>query len=149
MRDSAGNVGRMSRVHITNTVAPVQTPTTMPVLERIDVIEPGLDLWGQTTGVSPEDLVPSNLTYRIHPGDMLSIEIYELYVKGQWYPMSRRVDAGGYIRLPELDEILVAGRTAEELQLDIEDRLRLDVMRHPTVNVSIETGNAHRSSWTA
>ena len=28
MRDSAGNVGRMSRVHITNTVAPVQTPTT-------------------------------------------------------------------------------------------------------------------------
>lgn len=120
----------------------MQTPTTMPVLERIDVIEPGLDLWGQTTGVSPEDLVPSNLTYRIHPGDMLSIEIYELYVKGQWYPMSRRVDAGGYIRLPELDEILVAGRTAEELQLDIEDRLRLDVMRHPTVNVSIETGNA-------
>ena len=120
----------------------MQTPTTMPVLERIDVIEPSLDLWGQTTGVTPEDLVPSNLTYRIHPGDTLTIEIYELYMKGQWYPLSRRVDAGGYIRFPKFGEVLVAGLTAEELQLAIEEKLRLEVMNHPTVNVSIETGNA-------
>ncbi|MBM44341.1 MAG: hypothetical protein CMJ36_04930 [Phycisphaerae bacterium] len=120
----------------------MQTPTTMPVLERIDVIEPSLDLWGQTTGVTPEDLVPSNLTYRIHPGDELTIEIYELYMKGQWYPITRRVDAGGYIRFPKFGEVLVAGRTAEELQVAIEDRLRADVMQHPTVHVTINTGSA-------
>ena len=37
-------------------------PTTMPILTRIDAIEPGSDLWGQTTSVTPEDLVPSDLS---------------------------------------------------------------------------------------
>ena len=73
----------------------METATTMPVLERIDAIEPSADLWGQTTSVTPEDLVPSNLSYRIHPGDQLRLEFYELYAKNQWYPVTRRVDAGG------------------------------------------------------
>ena len=48
-------------------------PTTMPILTRIDAIEPGGDLWGQTTGVTPEDLMPGNLSYTIVPGDTLQI----------------------------------------------------------------------------
>ena len=120
----------------------MQTPTTMPVLERIDAIEPSSDLWGQTTGVLPEDLVPSNLSYRVHPGDDLRIEFYELYAKGQWFPVVRRVDAGGYLRLPELGEVLAAGRTAEELQDELEQMLASEVMKNPTVDVAIESGGA-------
>jgi polysaccharide export outer membrane protein len=120
----------------------METPTTMPVLERIDAIEPSSDLWGQTTGVLPEDLIPSNLSYRIHPGDQLKVEFYELYATSQWYPVVRRVDAGGYLRLPELGEVLVAGRTAQELQNELEQMLESDVMNNPTVDVSIESGGA-------
>jgi polysaccharide export outer membrane protein len=120
----------------------METATTMPVLERIDAIEPSADLWGQTTSVLPEDLVPSNLSYRIHPGDQLRIEFYELYAKNQWYPVTRRVDAGGYVRLPELDEVLAAGLTAEQLQTELEMLLARDVMDNPTVYVAIESGGA-------
>ena len=120
----------------------METATTMPVLERIDAIEPSADLWGQTSGVTPEDLVPSNLSYRIHPGDQLRIEIYELYAKNQWYPVTRQVDAGGYIRLPELDEVLTAGLTAEQLQTELEMLLARDVMDNPTVYVAVESGGA-------
>lgn len=121
----------------------METPTTMPILERIDVIEPSVDLWGQTTGVDPEDLVPSNLAYRIHPGDTLRIEIYELYAQGQWYPVQRDVDAGGYIRLPELGDVLAAGQTAQQLQDEITQLLEVNVMSHPTVHVAVEAGGAY------
>ncbi|MEE2719821.1 MAG: polysaccharide biosynthesis/export family protein [Planctomycetota bacterium] len=120
----------------------METPTTMPILDRIDVIEPSEDLWGQTTTVRPEDLVPSNLSYRLHPGDGVRIEIYELYQQGQWYPFTRDVDAGGYIRIPQLGDILAAGMTAQELQNELEMLLARDVMSHPTVHVAIETSNA-------
>jgi len=120
----------------------METPTTMPILDRIDVIEPSDDLWGQTTTVRPEDLVPSNLSYRLHPGDGVRIEIYELYQQGQWYPFTRDVDAGGYIRIPQLGDILAAGMTAQELQNELEMLLARDVMAHPTVHVAIESGGA-------
>ena len=120
----------------------METPTTMPILDRIDVIEPSEDLWGQTTTVRPEDLVPSNLSYRLHPGDGVRIEIYELYQQGQWYPFTRNVDAGGYIRIPQLGDILAAGMTAQELQNELEMLLARDVMSHPTVHVAIESGGA-------
>ena len=121
----------------------METPTTMPILERIDVIEPGSDLWGQTTSVTPEDLVPSNLSYRLHPGDAIRIEIYELYQPGQWYPVSRNVDAGGYVRVPEIGDMLAAGKTAQELQDEIEQVLARDIMNHPTVHVTIDSGTAY------
>ena len=121
----------------------METPTTMPILERIDVIEPGVDLWGQTTSVTPKDLIPSNLSYRLHPGDSIRIEIYELYQPGQWYPVARDIDAGGYVRVPELGDVLAAGQTAQELQDEIEYMLARDVMNHPTVHVVIDSGTAY------
>ena len=120
----------------------METPTTMPILDRIDVIEPSQDLWGQTTSVRPEDLVPSNLNYRLHPGDTVRVEIYELYQQGQWYPYTRTVDAGGYIRNPELGDSLAAGMTAQQLQDEIEMLLARKVMSHPTVHVAIESNTA-------
>ncbi len=120
----------------------METPTTMPILNRIDVIEPSADLWGQTTSVTPEDLVPSNLSYRIHPGDTVKIDVYELFQKGQWYPFVRVVDAGGYIRTPKLGDILSAGKTAQQLQDEITEMLVINVMSNPTVHVSVESGTA-------
>ncbi len=51
-------------------------PVTMPVLDRIAAIEPSADLWGQTSQVTAEDLIPSDLAYRLHPGDVLEVQIY-------------------------------------------------------------------------
>ncbi|MCH2132453.1 MAG: polysaccharide biosynthesis/export family protein [Phycisphaerales bacterium] len=117
-------------------------PTTMPILTRIDAIEPGTDLWGQTTSVAPEDLVPSDLAYRIIPGDTLQIEIYELYNRGEFFPFIRRVDQSGNVQIPELGPLRAAGMTAQAFRDSLRNELSERVMPNPTVSVDVSEGGA-------
>ncbi len=119
-------------------------PTTMPILTRIDAIEPGTDLWGQTTSVMPEDLVPSDLSYRVTPGDTIQVEIYELYQRGAFFPFSRRVDPSGNINIPEVGPVRAAGRTSHGLRDEIVRALKSSGKGpiDPTVSVDITQGGA-------
>lgn len=117
-------------------------PTTMPILTRIDAIEPGGDLWGQTTGVTPEDLVPNDLAYKIAPGDSLQIEIYGLYQRGVFFPFVRRVDQSGNISVPELGPIRAAGLTAQSFLESLKRELSARIMNDPTVSVDVTEGGA-------
>ena len=119
-------------------------PTTMPILTRIDAIEPGSDLWGQTTSVTPEDLVPSDLSYRVTPGDTIQVEIYELYQQGAFFPFARRVDPSGNINIPEVGPVRAAGRTSHGLRDEIIRALKTSGKGpiDPTVSVDITQGGA-------
>ncbi len=114
-------------------------PTTIPILERLDAIEEEDDLWGQTTDVMPEDLIPSDLSYRMIPGDFVTIQVYELYVPGQWTANTRRIDAGGNLRVPELGDVGAAGLTAQEFEDQLANQLQ-SIIVHPQVDVQIEEG---------
>lgn len=120
------------------------TAITIPILRRIDVIERGDDLWGDTSAPTVEDLLPSDLTYRLIPGDVVVIEIYGLYTPGQWYPIQLRLDATGEIRLPELGNIKVAGMTVQELEDQVKEMLLKDVLVNPLVNASIAEAGGFR-----
>ena len=118
------------------------TPVTMPVLDRIAAIEPSIDLWGETSAVSHADLQSSDLSYRLHPGDVLDIRIYELYTPGQFFPLSVRVDQSGDIHVPEVGPVDAAGLTVPELQQELIEMLAKKVMKDPTVSVSVASGGA-------
>lgn len=120
------------------------TAITIPILRRIDVIERGDDPWGDTSAPTAQDLLPGELTYRLIPGDAVTIGIYQLYVTGQWYTVTLRVDATGKIRLPELNEFEAAGLTAQELEDRITSLLSEDVLLNPLVDVSIAEASAFR-----
>ena len=53
------------------------TPTTMPILSRLDVIERQGAAGTAVVPPSPEDLVPGELKYRLAPGDVVRVEIPE------------------------------------------------------------------------
>ena len=112
------------------------TPTSIPILDRIDIIEQDVEL-PQLTKVTSADLTPSDLEYRIAPGDILDIEIYGLYAQSQRHPVQRRVDQGGYFRVPEVGDVLVAGLTPQGAQEVISKELASTVMTHPSVQVSL------------
>lgn len=118
------------------------TPITMPVLDRIAAIEPSTDLWGETSQVSAADLVPSNISYRLHPGDVIDVQIYELYTPGQFYPVTTRIDQGGLIHIPDVGPVTAAGLTVPQLQQEIIARLAKEVMKNPTVQVNVVEGGA-------
>lgn len=112
------------------------TPTTIPILDRIDIIEEP-STWTQITKVTPADLTPSVLEYRIAAGDVLDVEIYGLYAQSQRHPVQRRVDQGGYFRVPEVGNVLVAGLTEQGAQDVITQALAEKVLAHPSVQVSL------------
>jgi polysaccharide export outer membrane protein len=115
------------------------TPTSMPILRRIDVIERESTGWGPITEPTTEDLEPGQLEYRLSAGDQVRIEVYELVTAGQTDVSVRTVDPSGNVRLPTLGEIPAAGLTPSELQVEIEKQLK-DLINDPIVAVVLERG---------
>lgn len=116
-------------------------PTTIPILERLDVVEVEELPFGEITEPNAEDLVPSSLQYRLAPGDVVKAEIYELVAAGQMDISIRVVDQAGQIRLPTLGNLPAAGLSLEELQKEIEGRLR-GLITDPLVTVALESGRS-------
>lgn len=112
------------------------TPTTIPILDRIDIIEDSISL-PRYSKVTHADLMPSDLTYKVHPGDTVDVKIYGLYATNQQYPVVRRVDEGGYLRIPEVGDVLIAGLTAQAAQDLISSELGKKVMTHPSVQLEV------------
>jgi len=112
------------------------TPTTIPILDRIDIIEDSVAI-PRYSKVTHADLMPSDLTYKVHPGDTVDLKIYGLYATNQQYPVTRRVDEGGYLRIPEVGDVLIAGLTAQGAQDLISSELGKKVMTHPSVQLEV------------
>jgi protein involved in polysaccharide export with SLBB domain len=123
------------------------TPTTIPILDRIDVIEQKDTTWARTSPPQADDLLPNELSYKVSPGDMITIGIFELYRAGEWSQSTRRVDPGGYLRVQEIGDIRAAGLTPQQLEDEIARSLMERVMTHrPQVDVVVEQGGAFRYS---
>ena len=117
------------------------TPTSMPILNRIDIIERESGFQPDTTKPTQEDLVPNDLQYRLAPGDVVRVEIYELVVANQTDVSVRVIDQSGVIRLPTLGDMRAAGLTVQELQDEIVNKLK-DLIGDPLVTVVLEDGRS-------
>jgi polysaccharide biosynthesis/export protein len=115
------------------------TPTTLPVLTRLDIIERETTGWGQLSQPTMDDLQPGELQYRLAAGDDVRIEIFELVTQGQTEMIVRTVDPSGNIRLPTVGELPVAGSTIAQVQKVIENRLK-GLIADPMVSVVLERG---------
>ncbi len=112
------------------------TPTTIPILDRIDIIEDSVAL-PHYSKVTSADLMPSDLQYKIATGDTVDLKIYGLYQAGQHHPVTRRVDHAGRLRIPEVGDVLIAGLTAQVAQDLITAELGKKVMSHPSVQLEV------------
>lgn len=116
------------------------TPSSVPVLDRIDVIEDAHDDFAEYTEATAEDLIPEVADYRIAPGDTLDLTIYDIPVQNQPSLWQRFVDARGFVEIPQLGDIFVAGLTAEEAKAAIEDTVRArELVRDPLVSVVVSS----------
>ncbi|MCE9619867.1 MAG: polysaccharide biosynthesis/export family protein [Planctomycetes bacterium] len=116
------------------------TPSEMPILTRIDVIEQASD-GPEFVSPTPADLKASDLSYRFAPGDVLRIEIPSLMATGQTEQAERVVDQTGDIQLPVINKVRAAGLTTEELQTSIELRLK-GILTNPQAFVALQEGRA-------
>jgi protein involved in polysaccharide export with SLBB domain len=115
------------------------TPTVVPILDRIDVIESDTGEFVDVTEVLPEDLIPEAAEYRLGPGDVAQIEIMDIVVTGQPVFYERVVDRTGFLEIPQIGRIPVAGRTQDEARRMIEQAI-IDqelVRDQPLVNLMV------------
>lgn len=91
-----------------------QTPTIVPILDRIEVIERDEGAYVEVSEITPDDLVPVVEDFEVRPGDLMRVEIFDFIVVGQPYIVERQVDAAGTIDIPQLGRVPIAGLTVEE-----------------------------------
>ncbi|TVQ32705.1 MAG: hypothetical protein EA376_04900 [Phycisphaeraceae bacterium] len=100
------------------------TPTVVPILERIDVIERERQDSLQTTSVMPEDLLPEIREYEVGSGDTMVIEIWDFLVPNAPTQLQPTVDARGFIDIPQLGRLNVLGLNASEIRELVRNELR-------------------------
>lgn len=69
-------------------------------------------------------------------GDMVTVEIYELYEAGKWYVLRKRMDQTGMFRCPEIGEIQAVGATPAEFEENLKMSLG-KLFQSPVANVHI------------
>lgn len=115
-----------------------RTPVTLPILTRVDLIEPNTGENLPISTVEVEDLIPQFTEYRLQPGDTIRVSIFELYAPGVTTTEIRRISRVGQIRLPVVGELTVIGMSAPALEKIVSDILdQKGVLRDAEVNVAV------------
>lgn len=112
------------------------TPTIMPILDRISSIEEGTGDIVDYTDPLAEDLIPRPTSYRIGPGDLLQITIFDIIEPAGREQYEVPVDPRGLIEIPQLGRIDVGDKTTEEAQHTIEETIKArNLIQDPLVQV--------------
>ncbi|MCC7145193.1 MAG: polysaccharide biosynthesis/export family protein [Phycisphaeraceae bacterium] len=116
-----------------------RTPTILPILNQLDIIdEPQADPPGLSE-VMPEDLIPEVKEYVMGPGDLVTVVVFELVIENVESTTTRRVDELGKVRLPVIGAVDVAGKTPSELENELAQTLeRKGILHDPTVSVYVQ-----------
>ncbi len=114
------------------------TPTIVPVLDRIDVIEADSDAFVDVTPVEPRDLIPEPIDYRLNPGDVVRVDIVDFEAEGVPSQFELVVDSRGFISIRRLGRVRVGGLTSVEAQEAIANAvIEAQVLADPVVTVQV------------
>lgn len=114
-----------------------QTPTVMPILDRIASIEDKTGVHVEAEAIQPADLVPDAEEYRIASGDLLEIRIRDFFEVRVEERFERVVDRTGFIDLPKLGAFRMEDKTPTEAREAIENAIAdADMQDNPVVAVT-------------
>ena len=118
------------------------TPTSIPILRKIDVIEVEDDAFATEVGPpNAADLIPGANEYVFASGDTIEIQINDLFQVDTAEQFRRTVDQSGKVLLPIVGSVEASGLTQSELVGVIETKLK-PVIRDPKVSVTVLEGRA-------
>jgi polysaccharide biosynthesis/export protein len=100
------------------------TPTVVPILEHLDVIEEDKGDFVETSQIMPEDLIPEASEHILSPGDGLTVNIMDFFAPDVPSELQRIIDGRNNIDLPQIGRINLAGLTAPQAEKRIASVLR-------------------------
>ena len=118
------------------------TPTSIPVLRKIDVIEVEQDAFATEVGPpQPDDLLPASPDYVFASGDVIEIQINDLFQVDKPEQFRRTVDQSGKVILPIIGAVEASGLTQTEFIEAISTKLK-PIIRDPRVSVTVLEGRS-------
>ncbi|MFG0306897.1 MAG: polysaccharide biosynthesis/export family protein [Phycisphaerales bacterium JB040] len=99
-----------------------RTPTRVPILTSIAVIEDPEYVVVEPSSIQPSDLIPESDPYIIGPGDIITLTVYDLIQVGVPEQYPRQVDSNGFIEVPQLGRFRVAGLTEDEVVQRVKEK---------------------------
>jgi polysaccharide export outer membrane protein len=118
------------------------TPTSIPILRKLDVIEVEQDAFFTEIGPpAPADLLPASSEYTFAAGDALEIQINDLFQTDKVEQFRRVVDQSGKVTIPIVGAIQLSGMTEGQAIDAITEKLR-PIIRDPRVSITILEGRA-------
>jgi len=115
-----------------------RTPTRVPILTSIAVIEDPEYAVVEPSQIQPSDLIPESDPYIIGPGDIITLTVYDLIQVGVPEQYQRLVDQNGDIEVPQLGRFRVAGLTEDGVVQRVKERAAAFI-DDPLVSAVIET----------
>ena len=110
--------------------APAPASPATPDADRSEALTAALAAWRA-------EEAERGRTYRIAPGDVLEVQVYELEAVEKNEVLAVEVSPAGEVRLPLIGAVPAAGQSTDALCRAIQQRLAADYMVDPQVSVSI------------
>jgi polysaccharide export outer membrane protein len=118
------------------------TPTSIPILRKLDVIEVEQDAFYTEIGPPrPEDLLAASSEYQFAAGDSVEIQINDLFQTDKAEQFRRVVDQSGKVIIPIVGAVQLSGMTETQAIDAITEKLR-PIIRDPRVSITILEGRA-------
>ena len=84
-----------------------------------------------------DDLVVQYTDYVLKPNDIVQMSVFELLFEGYDQSYNRQISDLGFVTVPILGTFKASGKTPHQLEIDIANRLRGEVLIDPQVSVQL------------
>ncbi len=112
-------------------------PVQHVILDSLGLAEESPPSYVEAEAPRPSDVIADIKDYVLHPGDVVRINIYELLEEGQPYVNDFVITETGRISIPEVGSVNTNNLTEQQLEAEIKQILEPDILKSPTVTVSL------------
>ncbi len=112
-------------------------PAVNVILDSLGVAEETPPAWETGEEPTPADVVAYKTDYVFGPGDVVQVNIFELYNQGIMYSNQFVITETGKLSIPDIGVIEAAGLTESQLEQEISQILSPTILKEPSVSVSL------------
>ncbi len=121
-------------------------PAVNVILDSLGVAEETPAAWDTGEDPKPADVVAYETDYVFGPGDIVQVNIFELFNEGLMYSSQFVITETGKVLIPDVGVVSAGGLTESQLAEEIKQILAPNILKQPSVNVTLIQSLSRRFS---